>query len=315
MELKQQTVKFTVAIPAYKDKFLKEAIDSVLDQTYTNFELVIANDASPFDLDSIVGQYSDPRIHYVKNKQNCGALNVVDNWNICLANATGDYLVCIGDDDKLTPRCLQDFADLIAKYPDVELIHAHTDSIDEESQYVSSVPRRDEWESVFSLIYTLNDSGLGSYLFKTGPLRSRGGFFKLPYGWSSDLLSAVVAAAPHGAANTSEAGFLYRGNRHSISHDIKSIEGKVGANQQAWRWLRQFVAATPPQTDDDRRLAALIPQRIDEKFFRKIDELVEFDIRKDFTVRARFWFSHRRQYDISLRRYLLCVLRSFRYRF
>ena len=45
-------MKFSVTIPAYKDKYLGETIDSVLAQTYSNFEVVIVNDASPYDLDS-----------------------------------------------------------------------------------------------------------------------------------------------------------------------------------------------------------------------------------------------------------------------
>ena len=93
-------------------------------------------DASPYDLDSIVSQYSDPRIRYFKNKKNCGARDVVDNWNICLSHATGDYLICMGDDDNLTPRCLQDFAELIGKYPELDLFHARSEIIDDDSKFV-----------------------------------------------------------------------------------------------------------------------------------------------------------------------------------
>ena len=77
----KERIKFSVTIPAYKDRYLKETIDSVLAQTYQNYEIVIVNDASPYDLDSIVQQYTDQRIRYFKNEKNCGAKNVVDNWN------------------------------------------------------------------------------------------------------------------------------------------------------------------------------------------------------------------------------------------
>lgn len=62
-------MKFSITIPAFKAKFLKECIDSVLSQTYKNFEVIIVNDASPEDLTSIVNQYDDPRIRYFINEK------------------------------------------------------------------------------------------------------------------------------------------------------------------------------------------------------------------------------------------------------
>jgi glycosyltransferase involved in cell wall biosynthesis len=61
-------IKFSVTVPAYKAQFLAECIDSILAQTYKNFELIIVNDASPQDLDSIVSKYDDPRIRYYRTK-------------------------------------------------------------------------------------------------------------------------------------------------------------------------------------------------------------------------------------------------------
>lgn len=60
-----EDIKFSVTVPAYKPQYLVECIDSILAQTYKNFELIIVNDASPQDLDSIVSKYDDPRIRYL----------------------------------------------------------------------------------------------------------------------------------------------------------------------------------------------------------------------------------------------------------
>ena len=79
---------FTIAIPAYKKAFLHEAIDSCIKQTYNNLEIVIVDDASPENLASVSTQFTDPRIRHYRNEKNCGAVNVVDNWNICLSYAT-----------------------------------------------------------------------------------------------------------------------------------------------------------------------------------------------------------------------------------
>ena len=113
--------KFSVLIPAYKRKYLKEAIDSILLQTYCHFELIIVDDASPEDIKSVIAEYHDDRIRYFRNEKNCGAINVVDNWNICLAYTQGDYVICMGDDDRMLPCCLEEYCNLIEKYPGIGL--------------------------------------------------------------------------------------------------------------------------------------------------------------------------------------------------
>lgn len=306
-------VKFSVTIPAFKDKYLKETIDSVLAQTYQNYEVVIVNDASPYDLDNIVRQYSDQRIRYFKNETNCGAKDVVDNWNICLAHATGDYLICMGDDDNLTPRCLQDFVDLIEKYPDLDLFHARSEIIDDDSNFVCILEERPEWESVYSLIYNPRNTHLGDWLFRTETLRKNGGFFKLPYGWQSDDISAFIAAASHGVANTKEPGFQYRGNALSISHDMKSIEDKIEAVRFSIQWRLNFVANKEPDNPKDQQLIELIKHDALKIGNRGIDDMIEFDIRKHFWSRSWFWLWHRGKHGVSIYRYLHCTLKAIKY--
>lgn len=309
-----EQIKFSVTIPAYKKKYLRETIDSVLAQMYQNYEVVIVNDASPYDLDVIVGQYSDPRIRYFKNERNCGAKDVVDNWNICLSYATGDYLMCIGDDDNLTPRCLQDFANLIIKYPHLDLFHARSEIIDDDSNFVCLLEERPEWESVYSLMCNPRNTHLGDWLFKTSTLRKNGGFYKLPYGWQSDDISAFIAAASHGVANTKEVGFQYRGNGLSISHDMNSIEDKIEAVRHSVKWQLSFVSNKHQENEEDQRLIKLIMRDAYTKGEQDIDDMVEFDIRKNFVARSWFWLWQRKKHNITLKRYLRCILKTIKYR-
>ena len=307
-------IKFSITIPAYKDRYFKETIDSVLAQTYQNFELVIVNDASPYDLDSIVHQYTDPRIRYFKNEKNCGAKNVVDNWNICLSYATGDYVMCIGDDDNLTPRCLQDFADLIEKYPQLDLFHARSEIIDDDSNFVMTLELRPKWESVYSLIFNPRNTHLGDWLFKTKTLRRNGGFYKLPYGWQSDDISAFIAAASHGVANTQEVGFQYRGNGLSISHDLTCIEDKIEAVRFSIQWRQDFVSKQNPKNEEDKRLINLILHHALASGNQDIDDMVEFDIRKHFWTRSWFWLLNHQKHGITFKRYIRCILKTIKYR-
>src|SRR5690606_28530398 len=110
-------MKFSIGIPAFKARFLKECIDSILSQTFSDFELIIVNDASPENIDDIVKNYSDSRIRYYVNEKNFGAEQVVDNWNKCLSYALGDYFVLMGDDDLMMPNYLYEFSKLIDRYP------------------------------------------------------------------------------------------------------------------------------------------------------------------------------------------------------
>lgn len=308
-----KTIRFSVTIPAYKDNFLKKAIDSVLLQTYHNFEIVIVNDASPFDLDSIVGKYADTRIRYYKNEKNCGAKDVVDNWNICLSYATGDYIICMGDDDELAPKCLELYANLIREHPECDLFHTRTEIIDDKSKYVCTLEERPEWESVYSLIHAHYNSFLGDWLFKTGTLRKNGGFYKLPYGWASDFTTAYILATNHGVFNTNEVGFRYRGNSLSISHDLTCIEDKIKAIYSSTQWCLDFIADKHPDNKEDQDLIRLIKQDSIKKAHLEIDDLIEFDIRKKFWKRGVFWLTHRKQQGISYSRYFKCLLKAIKY--
>lgn len=310
-----ESIRFSVTIPAYKVNYLKKAIDSVLMQTYHNYEIVIVNDASPFDLDSIVGEYTDNRIRYFKNEKNCGAKDVVNNWNICLSHAIGNYIICMGDDDELTPNCLEVYASLIKEYPEYDLFHTRTEIIDDESNYVCTLEERPDWESVYSLIYAHHNSFLGDWLFKTETLRKKGGFYKLPYGWASDFITAYTVAATHGVINTNEVGFRYRGNSLSISHDLTCIEDKIKAIHSSTQWCLDFIANKHPDNKEDQYLIELIREDSLKKAYQEIDDMIEFDIRKKFWKRGMFWLTHSKQQEITYIRYFRCLLKAIKYKF
>lgn len=217
----EENIKFSILVPAFKARFLGECIESILSQTYKNFELIIVNDASPENLGEIVSRYDDARIQYYVNEKNFGAINVVDNWNKCLSYATGDYVICMGDDDKLLPCCLAEYRKLIDKYPEVGVLHGMTAMIDETSKVIAVQEPRLELEDAFSLAYFRllgRHQYIGDFLYKRDELLLDGGFYKLPLAWGSDDLSAVIAAKD-GIANTSKVVFLYRDNLLTISNN------------------------------------------------------------------------------------------------
>jgi hypothetical protein len=121
-------------------------------------------------------------------------------------------------------------------------------------------------------------------------------------------------ATSHGVANTNEVGFQYRGNSQSISHDLTCIEDKIGAIRSATKWIMDFVANKHPDNDEDQHIIKLIKHDYIKYAHRDIDDMIEFDIRKRFWSRGLYWFTHRKQQDISLFRYFRCVLKAIKYK-
>jgi glycosyltransferase involved in cell wall biosynthesis len=247
-----QQLFFSVLVPVFKSRFLKECIDSVLSQTYSNFELIIVNDASPEDIDSIISIYSDDRLRYYKNKENIGAVHVVDNWNLCLSYAVGDYVICMGDDDKLLPNCLEEYSHLISICPGMGIYHGWTEIINENSNVIKMQEPRPLKESVYSLIWNRwlgRSQYIGDFLFLTSLLKENGGFYYLPLAWGSDNVSSYKAAAKNGIANTQIPVFQYRVNEMSISENHKYAE-KMDAILGEKKWMSDFLKITPTNDID-----------------------------------------------------------------
>lgn len=215
-------ILFSILIPAFKKKYLKEAIDSCLKQTYQNWELVIVDDASPENLKSVADDYLDDRIRYYRNEKNCGAVDVVDNWNICLSYAKGDYIICMGDDDRLLPCCLEEYEKLIRQYPKIDVFHAWTEIIDANGDVISMQEPRPLFESSYSMLYNRfrfdRIQYIGDWLFRTQKLKGGDGFYKLPYAWGSDDMTVFLTAQENGILNSQIPLFQYRVNTLTISN-------------------------------------------------------------------------------------------------
>ena len=95
----------SVILPTYnRAKYLDRAIKSVLDQTYTDFELIIIDDGSTDNTDQVVGSFSDDRIKHIKHSSNKGAAAA---RNTGLEKAQGEYIAFQDSDDKWLPKKLE----------------------------------------------------------------------------------------------------------------------------------------------------------------------------------------------------------------
>ena len=95
----------SIIMPSYNTaKFIGDSIESVLNQTYTNWELIIVDDCSTDDTDKIVNNFKDSRIKYLKNKKNLGAALT---RNKALREAGGTWIAFLDSDDIWLPKKLE----------------------------------------------------------------------------------------------------------------------------------------------------------------------------------------------------------------
>ena len=109
----------SILMPVYKtSQYLREAVDSILSQTFTDFELIVLNDCSPDNAEDILDEYTDPRIVRYLGEKNVGLANVL---NVGMQMAKGKYIARMDSDDLSIPNRLEVQVDYLERHPDIDL--------------------------------------------------------------------------------------------------------------------------------------------------------------------------------------------------
>ena len=123
------SVKVSIVLPTYNgSKYIRRSIESCLNQTFANLELLIVDDASSDDTGNIVSEYRDPRIRYFRHMQN---RRVAEALNTGFQNATGDYLTWTSDDNYYADNAIEEMVRFLQTYPQVEFVYAENYIVDE----------------------------------------------------------------------------------------------------------------------------------------------------------------------------------------
>jgi glycosyltransferase involved in cell wall biosynthesis len=128
----------SIGIPVYNgERFLKEALDSILAQTFEDFELIISDNASTDGTEEICKAYAakDQRIRYYRNEQNLGA---AWNFNRVFELSSGKYFKWAAHDDLHTPDFLLKCVDVLDQNSDVVLCHSKVKIIDENGKFLQN---------------------------------------------------------------------------------------------------------------------------------------------------------------------------------
>ena len=235
-------------MPAYKAEWLAQAVDSILAQTYPAIELIVVNDCSPHDLDSVMAQYTDPRVRYYRNEQNIGGKHLTRQWEHCLGFVRGEYLVMAADDDLYAPTFAEECMKLAMQHPSVDLIRTRVEEIDEvgalvglESFYTKGLISQLEY------IYAYRSGEvficMGNFAFKTSVLREKG-FVDFPRALGSDIATTIEMAA-NGVACVDQPLFAFRHSTIHLSGSMAQLEPKMEAITLFYEWMERYPIPVP----------------------------------------------------------------------
>jgi len=127
--------RISVCIPTYNGAaYLAEAIGSVLNQTLSDFELIIVDDCSTDGTDVVAQSFTDKRIKHFKNPVRLG---LVGNWNRCIELARGQYICVFHQDDIMMSENLEEKIQLLDKSPTIGMVHSNVRQISTTGELIS----------------------------------------------------------------------------------------------------------------------------------------------------------------------------------
>lgn len=123
-------MKYSIIIPVYNvEEYLDRCLKSILNQTYSNYEVIIVNDGSPDNSDNIIKSYEKEDKRFKGYKKVNGGLSDARNYG--LKYATGDYLIFIDADDYIENNYLEKVNDVLEKNKDIDVLKFKIKLVDE----------------------------------------------------------------------------------------------------------------------------------------------------------------------------------------
>lgn len=162
--------KISVCIPTYnRADLLRRCIDSVVAQDWTDWELIITDNASSDNTTEVVASYRDSRVRSVRQSENIGMFK---NFNAAIREAKGEYVKMLMDDDVLLPACLRRQIEILDQFPKVNFVCSDYSAIDADSKPIQNIyfhhdsyrvfrESREEAGSSFILEYLLGHRVVG----------------------------------------------------------------------------------------------------------------------------------------------------------
>ncbi len=271
-------------LPAYKGRFLKESIESILNQTYRDFELVVVDDCSPEDLRGIVDSFRDERLSYRRNEENIGGKDLVAAWDRAMEYAKGEWCVLASDDDTYHPEYLAEMVALSGKYPEVDLVHCRNCEMDANGKLTLIGGPRAEFETGLQMVYSSSalriHQRMADLFWRKSRYDELGGFPRYPRANYSDNMAAIMFAWKHGAACSGRILFNFRNSGENLSAHGAGREEKIASGLMFTADIAKLLAGAKPADGDDEKILELCLEGVRKQAERFIGiELRDMPIR------------------------------------
>ncbi|NQT30024.1 MAG: glycosyltransferase [Candidatus Saganbacteria bacterium] len=148
--------KVSVCIPVYNtEKYIGESVNSILNQSYKDFEFVIVDNCSTDATFEILESIKDPRIKLYRNDKNIGS---PQNWNRCLELATSEYIALYHADDIYSPTILEEEVKLMDKHHEVGVVFAFVEYLNQSGRHYDDPKLPDIFDeiNIYDFNTTLN---------------------------------------------------------------------------------------------------------------------------------------------------------------
>lgn len=213
----------TIAIPTYNraESYLPQAIQSALNQTYSNIEILVSDNCSTDNTTAVVKSFNDPRIKFFQQEKNIGSNN---NANFCLAQATGKFFLLFFDDDQIDSDFIEVCMKAMNKGNDnAGVVFTGAREIDSKGNILFECPNQGMGLSTEEFILAWFDGKVPLYfcstLFNTKKLREIGGLHSKTNMYE-DVVAEIRLSKMFGSITIRDVKASYRRHGHNMGSSV-----------------------------------------------------------------------------------------------
>lgn len=244
----------SIVVPAYKPDFLAAALQSLVAQSVHDFDVLVADDCSPYALADIVREYQGRlRIAYHRFPDNLGGRSLAAQWSRSVRLARSSWIWLFSDDDLADANCVEVLLSALASpaAQTTRLFHFNTRVVDAAGTVIRETTRFPSLLSAKQFLHgrmTMRYSSFAcEYVFSMAAFDEIGGFVDFPAGWCSDDASWIALAGDRAIVTLDGAMVSWRRSARNISSPSSLLgQQKADAMIAYIEWLAQKGLSSEP---------------------------------------------------------------------